>query len=268
MRILALGVLAMFVLAGCAGSSDETTSDTGTTATSGQIVTTTPTSTGTGSSSGTTTSTTGAGQNTPPSGLLSASVKTGEAPLLVNFTMDASDADGDDLAWTLDFDGDGSPDASQGAPATFPASREHTFTAAGSFNVTFLVTDGKQTVAYNVVIEVAGAPPAGNYPDPIVWTGTTVSSGVLGCLVIESDDGGAYFYFDAAFGGVWSFTATTTTPGATMTTEWWAGDSHVEDLGDAGTIPATADNVAVCADVPGVPADFVLTLFHPMNPPA
>lgn len=158
------------VLAGCAGNDETTTDGSGTTSAGpGTTVDNTPSSSGStsGGPGSSTTGQTSAG-NSAPSGSLKASIKQGEAPLLVNFTLGGADPDGDDLAWTLDVDDDGTPDAQAAAPATFPVETNFTYTAAGVFNVTYRVTDGAKTAIYHVLITVTvTAPPPGPTWTPI-----------------------------------------------------------------------------------------------------
>lgn len=67
----------------------------------------------------------------------------------VTFAINATDADGDELSWTLDGDGDGVVDA-EGTEATV----SFTYEAAGNFVATLNVTDGNSTVTATATIEV------------------------------------------------------------------------------------------------------------------
>lgn len=64
---------------------------------------------------------------------------------IVNFTLDASDTDGDVLTVTWDFD-DGTPvvvNTSAGGTAVFRSFQSRNYTDEGVFNITVVVTDGK-----------------------------------------------------------------------------------------------------------------------------
>jgi PKD repeat protein/type 1 glutamine amidotransferase len=92
----------------------------------------------------------GVGGNTPPQVTASATPTRGTAPLLVNFTGSATDAEGDTpLTYAWDF-GDG------GSATT--ANTTHTYTNPGTYTASLTVTDsrGARSTA-NVVITVEGA---------------------------------------------------------------------------------------------------------------
>lgn len=152
--VAALSV-ALLLLAGCSSTSNDSTS-------------TTPTSSSTTSKSTTTTkttsSTTGTTSTTPPGGdpapvitTFTASVAAGAAPLVVNFTLDATDPQGEKVTWTVDL-ADGSP-AQSGT--TLPATFSHNFTAAGNYTVKATVTDGNNNVNKTVTVRVTADPGAG-----------------------------------------------------------------------------------------------------------
>ena len=87
----------------------------------------------------------GTGANTDPViTSATASQSFGIAPLPVDFTAAATDADGDPLTYLWDFDNDGSIDAT-GATAA------HTYTAGGSPTAKLTVTDGKGGVATRTI---------------------------------------------------------------------------------------------------------------------
>ncbi len=95
--------------------------------------------------------------NRAPRAVLLASSGGGQAPVVVNFTFDAHDVNGDDLAWSFDADGDGMDDL-QGTQADLPASTNFTYNATGLFNATFTVTDGFRNAAEALPITVSAAP--------------------------------------------------------------------------------------------------------------
>ncbi len=79
--------------------------------------------------------------NQPPTiSAFSASPSTGEAPLLVTFSMSASDTDGAIALYEIDFDGNGTYDSS-----TLPAT--YTYTVAGSYTPRLRVTDDDDATA-------------------------------------------------------------------------------------------------------------------------
>lgn len=87
--------------------------------------------------------------NAPPTADLAADATNGSAPLTVNFTLDGSDDDGDELSWTLDL-GDGNDTDGVGLPATVA----HNFAISGNYTVVLQVTDGTDTATANVTITV------------------------------------------------------------------------------------------------------------------
>jgi PKD repeat protein len=254
--VLVAAITVLVALAGCSSSEnstpDSTATPTTTTSATKVPATTTATTTTTGGSSG---------GNKAPTATLTSDVKQGEAPLAVTFTFDADDADGDKLTWTFDADADGEADE-QGNEGDLPREVVFSYETPGTFDAVFSVDDGSGPVTKKLVIEVreAGAPPP-PVPEPLTWSGTS-SDILIGCLPIESSDGEAYFYFDAALADDWTFRSTP----ATTWTEWWAGDSHVGNGESEGVIPAGADNVLVCSETPLAPTEFTLTLYHPDHP--
>jgi PKD repeat protein len=94
-------------------------------------------------------------ENVPPNATLDASVLNGSAPLEVVFTLDGSDADGDELTWKIDKDGDGYTDEQGGL---LPYEVNTTFEEAGLYVVTLMVSDGTDSVNASVEINVTGVP--------------------------------------------------------------------------------------------------------------
>lgn len=147
MRAMALLGLLLLVLPGCFGGSET------------NEPTPTESATATTSASSTTTSTPPVPvPNQPPVANLTADIDNGTAPLAVNFTLDASDTDGDDLTWTFDADGDGIPDAN-GTHADLPLVLAHTFNATGQFRAALNVSDGNASIVaiHLVVVQEGGA---------------------------------------------------------------------------------------------------------------
>lgn len=146
MRAMALLGLLLLVLPGCFGGGD---GDDGETTTS---------STTTTSATNTTTSAPPAPvPNQPPGANLTADIDNGTAPLAVNFTLNATDLDGDLLNWTFDADGDGTLEAN-GTSADLPMNVSFTYNATGEFRAALNVTDGNASVtAFRLIVVAEGA---------------------------------------------------------------------------------------------------------------
>lgn len=152
MRVWALGLVVCVVLSGCSGGGGDDATDTETGASDD------PTTGPGGSTSGGTTtsgpsSTTGGTGNRPPTATISPSAVAGGVPFMVNFTLDANDADGDELAWSFDADGDATADVTTG---TLPLVFAFTYEIAGTFTATFEVNDGKEKVIVTKDISATG----------------------------------------------------------------------------------------------------------------
>ena len=175
--LLAALLLGTMVLAGCSDDDDggaEPTTSTSSTATPGP--TSTSTTTTASSSTGTTTQPPvpppGEPDNSAPAGSLAA-VPAHNMTRTVNFTLDGSDPDGDNIVWDL-FYGDGQ--SANGA--SFPANLTHQYPANGTYNVTFTITDGRLQTSYNVTVNAtAGAPGGGGGATGAVITGSTSQTG-------------------------------------------------------------------------------------------
>lgn len=157
MRAFAL-LSALVLLAGCAdngGNGDENDDGDSSGTVSGTASgsgTRTGSGTGTRTGSATATGTGSPANNTAPTANLTADVDNGTAPLVVNFTLNGADADGDALRWTFDADADGTPEANG---TSLPATVQHTFNATGQFRATLNVTDGTGNVSAVRLIAVA-----------------------------------------------------------------------------------------------------------------
>ncbi len=81
--------------------------------------------------------------NQPPTCSLSVNPTAGNSPLTVAFAMAASDPDGTIALWRLDINNDGSPEYSgTGSP---PATKQHTYTAVGTYTASLTVIDNNGT---------------------------------------------------------------------------------------------------------------------------
>ena len=84
--------------------------------------------------------------NTPPViDEIAADPDTGDAPLDVDFSVEASDADGDDLSYSWDFD-DGNSSNEQNP--------SHTYTDPGTYEAEVTVSDGTDEVSDSVTVQV------------------------------------------------------------------------------------------------------------------
>lgn len=139
------GLLVITALAGCLG--DEATTDD-----SGDAMDGMDDSMHQGNeTSGSENETAAPAMNAPPTANLTANVTNGSAPLSVSFNLTGDDADGDNLTWSLDVDGNGTVDAEgSDLPATF----EFTYEAVGNYTAYLNVTDGQNTTTASLLIVV------------------------------------------------------------------------------------------------------------------
>lgn len=126
----------------------------------------------------------------PPTATLTADVTTGDAPLEVTFTLDGSDPDGDDLAWTFDADGDGTADEEGDE---LPATVVHTF-GAGNHTARLVVSDGEDEADATLrveSVEPAPAAPAGPVQEETVsWAVGGDGTGAQAEEALEACGGG------------------------------------------------------------------------------
>lgn len=87
--------------------------------------------------------------NTPPVANLTTDAVNGTAPLNVTFTLDATDAEGDNLTWILAVNG---TEVANGT--ALPATVEHNFTEPGNLTVLLRVSDGDATGDASLVVVV------------------------------------------------------------------------------------------------------------------
>jgi hypothetical protein len=195
---LAIALMVALAFAGCAGKSNSTstttsatssTSTTSATTTHSSTTTATSTTTHTTTTSSTTTSSssTSSGPNHPPTVNTFTASRPNGTSLAFTFTFTASDPDGDTVSWTLDANSDGTADRSG---ASTPSSALYTYAAAGLYNATLKVSDGKsfafQTLAVNATVAPSG--PLGSAS--ITWK---VGSVAYGPYPYAPDGSGAPF---------------------------------------------------------------------------
>ncbi len=180
MKSLVLLASILFLTVGLAGCSGDPADDGATPDPTG-TGTATGTGTGTGTQTGTGTGAPGTGgdenqANTAPVASLVASAVNGTAPLNVTFTLDGSDADGDNLTWTFSVNG---TEIETGD--VLPADVSYVF-GEGNHTVTLTVNDGvagNETLHTIVAADAVTPPPTG----PIVdFTGTWTSNGPVECV--------------------------------------------------------------------------------------
>lgn len=193
MRAFAL-LAVLVLLAGCAdsgGKGGDDDSDSTSTSRTGTSGTRTATSSGSTSATGTD------GPNTPPTANVTADVDNGTAPLVVNFTLNGTDADGDALNWTFDADGDGTPEANG---TTLPATVQHTYNETGEFRAALNVTDGNASVtAFRLVVVAEGGEASGLVErDEYFWEPATGM-----CHAKEYEELGPGVYESGYGGGTW-----------------------------------------------------------------
>jgi PKD repeat protein len=192
--------------------------------------------------------------------------------LNATFQLQGQDADGDSLTWNLTF-GDGSSangtfqpaavvdEAVQPIGTTTATNVTHLYTAAGLFNATFTVSDGRDSTVYNATVNVTSLEARGPmtfighvvFPDPVLSTEGE-------CLFALSDQfgippgggyAGDYFTFDAVGKG-WTFSFDVDGMIA-----YFGGNK-----GPSGDVPADAADVQACSET-AVDTDYTLTLTPP-----
>jgi PKD repeat protein len=241
----AVAVLLTTLISGCTVQKDDLEAGVdGLTSGSGsgsKTGTSSASKTGTSGTSGTGTPT---GTNHAPVANLTASTLSGAAPMTVNFTLNGTDAEGDALSWTLTYG-----NASANVTGTvLPANATHVFDAAGTFNVTLVISDGKLSANATVTIVVSAAAAAATGFTPIDATKSwTVSFGGafeygLGCY----EDGVDCAYFDLgnqAVGRAFTMTFSSTVPSGLYWIDYYKGGDYIDTfIGEPGAT-SIADNV-------------------------
>lgn len=255
-------VLLTLLLAGCAsgGGDGGDGSSTSQSASSSRTTTSasgTQTASASGTGSQTSTSTHSESANRPPTANLTAMT----VALAVNFTIGASDADDDALTYVFQS-GDGSANVTGTGP--FPVAVNHTYGAAGLYNASVTVSDGKASTTAVLRVNVTEAAASGI--QPVTFQGHADLPDVYNSLVVYPDGCavgpitgapsgtfGVTFQIGAMYEGwTWSIT-----DGAT--TMWWGGGDILAS-GPTGVVPAGNEYVDTCIRPPGTDMDYVLTL--------
>ncbi len=259
-RILLASILLMTIgLAGCADSgpgpaASEAPEDSGTTASEGSNKTVVE-------NNDTTPAPVENSTNAAPVASLVASAINGTSPLNVTFTLDGTDADGDNLTWTFSVNG---TEIEFGT--ALPASINHVF-MAGNHTATMTVSDGELEHAALAEVVVAAIPAP--VVEKVVFTGEIVGVG-LGCadpgdpetLVFQGDHD-----FDIS-PDLWTM-AYDLQP-ASARVSWWLGEGLSDPIaagGNAGNVPEQTTSGHVCFDDTGgllsvgAPASWTLTIY-------
>ncbi|HLF16044.1 MAG TPA: PKD domain-containing protein [Candidatus Thermoplasmatota archaeon] len=268
MRAWLVGLLVVAaLLSGCSGKNDDSGDTTTPAPTTGGATTTgpAPTTTGAPTTSGPA-PTTGGGSNQAPVATVEASTEGGALPLLVTFTLDGSDEDGDDLDWTFDADEDGETEG-DGTGDDLPAEVEFTYEAAGVYNATFTLSDGTEESTRTVSLTVVEGGPA-----TVVFVGHVILPDPYGaafsaCLMeaVHHDlgtpgnvTGNIHDLSPDTWGWSYSFAA----PG--YMAQFWDATPAIVGAGESGTVPDGAVQVFACGAAPETAnTDYTLTLSPP-----
>lgn len=184
-------------------------------------------------------------------------------PWLVNFEINASDADEDFLFWSIDADGDGSKD---GDGSEFPAMIAFQYAAAGTYNVSVAVDDGYEFTYANttITLEAKIIPPA--YTEQLIITGTSQLA-CPQCTAAGANTGAGYRAGETGVDSVFDVVPSeyagapfTATSGGNIDLVFRdscdagaaVGDAFVATGDESGTIPAGAACVLMwTTDTPG-----------------
>ena len=172
-------------------------------------------------------------ENTAPEiGSATAAPAEGEAPLAVDFDVEATDADDDELTYAWDFGVDGTDaDTSDEEDPSF------TYDEPGEYTATVTVSDGTAEVSESVTVTVTdagepGAPAVQAFADPA--SGTAPLEVSFSANAIDPDGGDIEEY-------AWTFPGGGTAYGQTVTTTLTEPGTHevtvtaTDDQGESGT---------------------------------
>ncbi|MCA1810961.1 MAG: PKD domain-containing protein [Halobacteriales archaeon] len=218
---LAIGLVLVLLLSGCTQKSDPSSSTTGAT------------------------STPAASANHAPTATLAAKAGNGTASLNATFALGGSDPDGDALHWSLSF-GDNSSSAQGDA---LPANATHAYAKAGTYNVTLLVSDGResttQTASVNVTAPGAPLEEAGFLPVNETKAWLVSYAGAFEYAAGCKADGEDCAYFDLAAGApgrTFTMTFTATAPAAVYFIDYYNGDHYIDSfIGEPGATSITGE---------------------------
>ena len=155
-------LLILTAVAGCVEPAESTEETDTTTPTSRSTATTNSTR------STSMTNTTSAMPNEPPTANLTHDLDNDTVAVNVtfNFTVEGDDADGDNLTWELDVDGDNETDYN-GTDADF-GEVSHNYTQNGTFNATLTVSDGQDNATSSVLINVTSGGSGARFEDSVL----------------------------------------------------------------------------------------------------
>ena len=158
---VAVALLVSLMSSGCFVADDDP--ETQDADTSGTVTATGTTGTRTATTSRSATATAGTSgsgaANEAPTATLTATPVNGTAPLNVTFDIGGTDADSDNLTWSLTLDND-----TLGDGTGVPAQVNHTFSEAGNFTVFLTVSDGTSNATANVTVYVTAGAEKGGVP--------------------------------------------------------------------------------------------------------
>ena len=264
--LLAAVLLCSMVLAGC--SDDDGEGGDATSSSSSSSRASTSGSSSPSPTSASTTTTRPPGQppvepsNSAPTGSMSA--VRAAANRTLNFTLNGTDPEGDNIVWDLQF-GDGNSTSG----ALLPANVTHQYPALGLYNATFVITDGRLQATYNLTVNVTLAAPTGGagggfafVGDVATWCSFCGDAATGGAPAIPSV---SWQSGESGFDAVWTelpatvvakpYTITSTAgqaAGAFMAT--CAGDAAlIAEAPATGTVPAGAGCLLLWENIPVPP---------------
>jgi PKD repeat protein len=191
--------------------------------------------------------------NQAPTCSLSASPRSGSAPLTVTFSMSASDPDGSVCAWLLDVDGDGDADFSgNSAP---PSTRSYTYALPGDYSARLVVSDddgapGLDTEMVTVGSEhqppscsLSASPRSGSAPLTVTFSmSASDPDGVVSPWVLNPGDGSPSY---SGSGAPPSTKTHTYNASGTYTAILMVSDNDDATASDAETIVVTSADVTL-----------------------
>lgn len=196
--------------------------------------------------------------NTAPTAMLGTDVAEAAVPVDVEFTVEASDDDGDALTWTLDVDSDGAAET-EGTGADLPFTYTHSFTEAGTYTATLTVSDGTDEATATAEFVLTEATGGDDAPEPVVITGDALVPNPAHSQICAGDgiDGSMHDLAPAEGGWDW------TLDNSAFFVYWWDDGGFMEGGGNSGgTVPEGATRIEVCSET-AVAASYTVTLTAP-----